>query len=747
MNRKLSFFFGAVLAALAVSVVFIVRAQSAPAEKTWTMYSVGLNNYYNYHPFYFSQEQAADEWFRVSMTRSRLCVRWYYNNTRTGPYRDARYKDGAWEHCDRSNKHPFVDSNTGVAPARVCSESSTESKCFSHQHQATRKNLGPPACEQAPCGNPIAAATGNKSQTEVDFEVPGSPWLSLVRYYNSSPFSAAGAFGANFSHSLEYRLTSNTSSSTVELLRPDGSSKLFVALSADGDEQGSLDVLLDSGGSQTGWIYQDGTSQMESYDMQGRVRRVDFIGGGFIVYAYTGASSVPDSISDHFGRSLSIQQVDGLVTSITVPSGSVYRYTYSDAVPRLLVVSKPSGTSRRYVWDELAYDATDRVLGQLTGIIDESGVRFATFRYDKKGRAISTEHAGGVNKHTISYDSPSGVVQTLPLGPTRTYQTATILGRVLSTGSTLSCVGEQCSANETSTFDGRGNLVSFTTPDGFKTCNAYEPGRALITRQVSGLPANFSCDVALSQPPASSRTVAVEWHPQLRLPLHIAEPSKRTSYGYNNTNQVASITEQATVDASGAQGLQASAVGPARRVSFVRDALGLIREAHGPRQGAVEYFAYDASGNLERHQNALGQATSYGDYDRDGRPRQMTRPNGSIVTLGYDAEGRLTSISSAGLQTSIRFDAVGRLAEYRYPDGLTLNYGYDAAGRLTSITDHRGNARSLSYNAAGGVTRQEMRYPNGSVFAELTQEFDGLNRLVAQRGAHVTEAAGVLLRP
>ena len=44
----------------------------------------------------------------------------------------------------------------------------------------------------------------------------------------------------------------------------------------------------------------------------------------------------------------------------------------------------------------------------LTGIIDEDGNRYATWTYDANGRGLSSQHAGGADLTTISYDDTTG---------------------------------------------------------------------------------------------------------------------------------------------------------------------------------------------------------------------------------------------------------------------------------------------------------------------------------------------------
>ena len=68
-------------------------------------------------------------------------------------------------------------------------------------------------------------------------------------------------------------------------------------------------------------------------------------------------------------------------------------------------------------------------------VTDENGARFATYTYDAQGRAVVTEHAGGVERYVLGYSSDgSHTLVTDPLGSQYTHNFQTILGVAKSTG-------------------------------------------------------------------------------------------------------------------------------------------------------------------------------------------------------------------------------------------------------------------------------------------------------------------------
>ncbi|MRV76870.1 RHS repeat protein, partial [Duganella sp. FT92W] len=77
------------------------------------------------------------------------------------------------------------------------------------------------------------------------------------------------------------------------------------------------------------------------------------------------------------------------------------------------------------------------------------------------------------------------------------------------------------------------------------------------------------------------------------------------------------MTMQATTDANGAQGFNATATGSARTWTYTYNAAGQVLTARGPRTDADDTvtYSYDANGNLATVANALGHVTTLSNYD------------------------------------------------------------------------------------------------------------------------------------
>ena len=103
----------------------------------------------------------------------------------------------------------------------------------------------------------------------------------------------------------------------------------------------------------------------------------------------------------------------------------------------------------------------------VTGIVDESSNRFATYVYDIAGRAVSTERANGVFMYQFFYASP--LIRTSvtdPLGSVRTLNFA-VTAQTLTQTSLSQPGGSGCGpASAAVTYDTNANVMSRTDFNG-----------------------------------------------------------------------------------------------------------------------------------------------------------------------------------------------------------------------------------------------------------------------------------------
>lgn len=151
------------------------------------------------------------------------------------------------------------------------------------------------------------------------------------------------------------------------------------------------------------------------------------------------------------------------------------------------------------------------------------------------------------------------------------------------------------------------------------------------------------------------------------------------------------------------------------------------------RTSATSYERRMKDGSKEVYSQPDG-ATSY--------PRlvflsQIVDPQGNAVSLNYDAQLRLTTVTDAlGKQSTLGYGNANNpllVTQITDPFGRTAKIGYDASGRLSDITDAMGMKSSFSYDV--GTFINAMTTPYGT-----TQFAYGENGI--QRWVNVTDPLG-----
>lgn len=473
----------------------------------------------------------------------------------------------------------------------------------------------PPGCPLPTAGNPINIATSNKILDENDYIAPGVSPLKFTRYFNSlgsyqyqATFGTRRltekALGVNWSHNYFKGLT--VSASDVRLTLPSGQTFRFTPSSGswlpDADVNYRLTELLGVNNNRTGWKVTNPNDSVETYDLAGNLLKIVDRDGNWQTLAYSVATTATTvaafpglliKVTDNFGNVISFTYKGSKLMSLTDPVGNVTTYAY-DAKGNLKTVTYPDDTptvltdnpKKTYVYGgdngeaaNVSSTPNSNVIYtySLTGILDENNIRYATYRYDANGKAISTEHAGSVEKYSLAY-APDGTstAVTDPLGSIRTTHFTTVLGVVKPTG-TDQPGGSGCSAASNAvTYDANGNTASRTDFNGHKACYAYDLARNLETARVEGLPsvADCSANLTASSLPAPARKVTTSWHPSYRLPLLIAEPKQLTTYTYDASGNVLTHKEQATTDLTGVAGFTSAVTGVPRTWTYTYNSLG-----------------------------------------------------------------------------------------------------------------------------------------------------------------------------
>jgi RHS repeat-associated protein len=140
-------------------------------------------------------------------------------------------------------------------------------------------------------------------------------------------------------------------------------------------------------------------------------------------------------------------------------------------------------------------------------------------------------------------------------------------------------------------------------------------------------------------------------------------------------------------------------------VSF--PAAGRLAALSDPATGTTAAYSYNSLSQVTGISYGTGADSRSFGYDSLHRLTSdtLTSPSGATVasvSYGYDADGQITSLDTAGLagasSNGYAYDRAGRLASW--DNGTTTTgYGYDGAGNLT-----RDGSKTFTYDARGELT-------------------------------------------
>jgi YD repeat-containing protein len=574
-----------------------------------------------------------------------------------------------------------------------------------HQRMCVAAPPTPNMCLRHPgtsVGHPILPATAEKFRSEPDFEDHGAAPLDFVRFYRSSwgldGARPAGALGKAWTHNHSILLlaTPGGAPNQVIVQLPEGHQTTFTKPAGasswrtiDGD-----DTLVQNADGSWAWRQADQDATY-IFTSAGRLHTHIARNGWARTYTYNGDGSLA-KITNAFGRSIALTYDSaGQLSTVTAPDASVISYGF-DGAGRLTSVGYPDNAVRKLVYENSAFPHA------LTGIIDETNTRYATFVYDSNGRAISTELAGAVDRYEVRYPVVGQANITDPLGTSRNYVYGTaknqlaVLSADKPTGSDQHNVARRVQ-------DSDGLISSEVDFNGVTTVRSWDRARRLPTSLIEAVGTS------------SEMSVTTQWHSLWRLPVKVAMREKSTEYSYDTNGNLLSeaVTDLAT-----------NAV-RARRWTY--NDQGLVATETASNQ-AITKYGYDGVGNRVSVENALGQTTTYA-FDGAGRVIRATLPSGLVSTYSYDLRGRLLVEPRGGLVTTFAYTPNGQLSSSSSASGNLQTYTSDASQRTTGWRDSVGAAVIHTLDAMGNSSMQQTRDSVGNVVRRISRSVDGLNRV------------------
>ncbi|HUI87278.1 MAG TPA: DUF6531 domain-containing protein [Anaerolineales bacterium] len=496
---------------------------------------------------------------------------------------------------------------------------------------------------------------------------------------------------------------------------------------SEGEPAGKLELLTDTGGSQT----------LYTYDSHGQTASVTTQYGTSdsqqTTYAYDAAGNLVDQTDSTGIRTHNVYDAAGrLITSTRNYDPDfaqnylnqynlVTTYQY-DFLGNRIAETDTAGTITRtyYDADNRPVTVVKNLVGQAieeetpparhSGAADEN-IRTDTY-YDVEGNVIATVDPNGVITRTY-YDPderPATVVVNL-------------VGQDISVGAPPARGSHDQNVRTDTYYDASGNVIATKDPDGVITRTYYDQDNRAATVVVNLV----GQDIYVSSPPGRGvhdQNVRTDsYYDASGNLIATVDPNGITTRTYYDAlnrpvTVVRNLTSQ-SIWVSTPPGRGAEADANIRTDTYYDQAGNAI--ATVDPMGIVTRTYYDAANRpVATVQDLAGQdiyaTTPPGrgvndnirndiSYDQYGRKSTATDALGAINKYGYDTLGQVIS-------TTANY-AAGQAQNYQYKFNLITQFSYDALGRQVSVTDTLNRVTSNTYDGASRLLSSVQNYLAG----------------------------------
>jgi RHS repeat-associated protein len=556
-----------------------------------------------------------------------------------------------------------------------------------------------------------------------------------------------GSLGRGWSHNWQFHLTKRDDG-TVVITDQTGTPRIFQPdsrysgryLAGPGDE-GDLRVVAGdyrlteanglvqvfSSNGHLSYIEDTNANRITAEYSGTRLSRLTHSSGGFLQFSYNAAGRIT-AVTDEHGRRTQYAYSGEYLTQVTGPDGRIWNYQYEDTAGAsqhaLRSIEWPDGSTQYYEYD---------TRGRLVETYRDDEQERITFGYANNGRVLVSDALGNVNRmffdhwgRLVKAENPLGEAVQMrfdslgniesvidPAGVSIDFaydrrgnlvEISDALRRTTSFSyhrqlNRLASVTDALNNRTEYVYDGQGNLVSMTYPDGSIEQWTYDaPGNPIRWTNRRGQPIDLSYN-AFGR--VTSKTFAdgaeVTYAYDARGNLIEAEDATGTyTLSYSDTDYLTGIAYP------GGRSLEFGYDDVGRR-TFSRDQLGYEINYH-----------YDAAGRLARLSNDDGTIVEYA-YDALGRLYRKTMGNGVYSLHSYDAAGRLESLVNSHADDTVL---------------SSFTYTYDRRGRRIEMDTHYG-VWTYTYDDAGQLLRAVLDSSDPAIpDQDLAYEYDALGNRI-----------------
>ncbi len=413
----------------------------------------------------------------------------------------------------------------------------------------------------------------------------------------------------------------------------------------------------------------------------------------------------------------------GQLETVTDPLTRIMRFTY-DANGNLLEATNTAGETSRRVYDfaNRMIEATDPLgrntvftydnLDRVTEVRD-AAAGFTRFTYDANDNLVSATDPNSNSVERNLYDLRNRLKQKTDaknLNTAYDYDGA---------GNLIRMTDRRGQAMEYS-YDAVNRITQVSDADGRITSYAYD-----LAGNLARLSDTQSGDILMSYDSLNRLTEAVTAQGTLQYAYDaIGRRTSRTisggdvtTYTYDKVNRLKTVTLRG------------------KTVAYSYDTAGRLTAKTLPNgiQVAYQYDTADRVTSIAyaKPDNTVIESVAYS-YDAGGQRILKTQGqsglSGAVFAAAYDEANRLTSITLNGEPVTLGYDANGNLTSKSGPVSGTTSYSWSARNQLASISAPGGSA-SFKYDALG---RRIEKTVNGDTTGFL---YDGAQAIAELKGS------------
>ncbi|MCM1161126.1 MAG: DUF6531 domain-containing protein, partial [Roseburia sp.] len=387
------------------------------------------------------------------------------------------------------------------------------------------------------------------------------------------------------------------------------------------------------------------------YDQNGNLTAITDMHGNSTRIYYHGTR--PEKLETASGQWISFRYENGLLSALEDNLGRIVRYTYQGQY--LHTVTMPNGGRMYYQYTKEGF---------LSSITDLNGRCYAKNFYDRKGRVIRQELAGG-EEYVAFYDEAN---------KQNTFLTTSNGENLIYT------YGRQKLATE------------IRYPDGTTTNRDYDEGKNVIYEK-----------------DRLGREIFRKYNREGMLVEEHMPDGLETYYSYNDKNLPVKVWDNT-----------------GREINNEYDQSGNLlinRKQIDASSQQVTQFTYDDKGRILTVTDANGNQESYS-YDLPfSEPTRYVTATGAVILYNYDEGGRLIEVKDEYGTTSYGYNSLANQTICRDAEGNVTRYFYDNMANITkviapnqydaSIDD--GNGTVYEYDVWTHVSR--VTNPDGGIYS------------------------------